>query len=415
MTECCTKRIYRWKPPEQNALRARWWSASEDRPHLDPLEWDGPPDPVSGFPLPTADAPDFDVLNSSTSISDSNSGAGAARYGIIDGWVYIETGSTQWRDNNANTGEFGMVLSGDCCGGVLTERPGGNHTAITSGADRTIMDANPITGGKWAYTLSPQSDNSAFGGLDLEQSVDGNAWSEVTRMQADKPEVESMEIPCCQELTEEQIEAGWQYEPLSDCCQPKYVSPGGTNTHPEPVSAFCEGPFVIESARTGWWAGWTPVVTSNQATTEIVPWRSLGGPVTSPDCVTDLTVAGDLGNHYPRVRQARAYIWTDARLLVNGTAVWTRINEKYRYIDERDRHSVTGGAPGIPVEIELWGPIVGGRLAVPASATVELQVAVRWNLNGAQDNAWAQYIGGLRSQSIFHFHRREELIEVIHA
>ena len=212
--------IYRFAPTTPG-LRARWWGPDAG-PHLDPLEWAGPADPGIGFPLPTAAAPDFDVVNTATSISDSNSGADAARYGIISGWFWLPDNVTHVRDNNQNTGELGMVLLGGCCGGSLTEQPGGNHDTNTGAADRSLMDPTPIGGG-WHYVYNPQSDLSAFQGLDLEYSTDGTAsWSEVTVTQVDSPTVETVLHPACEAIPE-----GWQIQPLSECCQPSYTAGGG--------------------------------------------------------------------------------------------------------------------------------------------------------------------------------------------
>lgn len=217
MSDCCKRRIWRYKPSATPGLNYRWWSAAAG-PHLDPLQWSGPADPVTGFPLPVSAAPDFTGINNSTSISDSNSGAGAARYGIIHGWVWLPDDVTHWRDNNANTGELGMVLAGDCCGGALVELPGGNHT-VNTGTDRTLMDSNPVTGG-WKFVVMPQSDASAFGGFDLEYSTDNEAsWNEVTVQRPDKPEIQGYDISCCQEIPE-----GWSADPLQECCQPTYAT-----------------------------------------------------------------------------------------------------------------------------------------------------------------------------------------------
>ena len=218
--DCCTKRIWRYKPPVESGLRARWWLA-EAGPHLDPLEWTGPAD-YNGFPLPTAAAPNTDVVNNFGSVNDANSGAGASRYGIIHGWIWLPNNVTHWRDANGNSGELGMLLSGSCCGGALVERPGGNHDANTNAVDRTLMDSNPITGG-WHYIYSPQSDLSAFGGLQLQYSTDNEAtWLAVSVKQPNRLEIEGMDIPCCDDIPE-----GWSADPLQFCCQPQYLNGAG--------------------------------------------------------------------------------------------------------------------------------------------------------------------------------------------
>ncbi len=217
MARCCgTRLVYRYEPPAQAGLNYRWWTAAAG-PHLDPLEWDGPAD-SNGFPLPTAANPDFQGVSTLGDIRDSNSGAGAARYGVIDGWVWLPDDVTDWRDGNTNTGELGMVLSAPCCGSVLVEQPGGNHDTSTVTADRTLMDATPVTGG-WHYIYNPQSDASAFQGLDLEYSTNGGAsWQDIAVTQPDPPSIEILEIKNC-----EPVPDGWQLEPLSACCPPRYV------------------------------------------------------------------------------------------------------------------------------------------------------------------------------------------------
>ncbi len=217
-----TRVIYRYAPTAQPGLRARWWLPAAG-PHLDPLEWDGPADQPVGFPLPTVAAPDFEVVNNSASVTDSNSGAGAARYGIIDGWILLPDDVTHIRDANTNSGELGMVLIGACCGGPLIEQPGGNHDTNTAGGGLgALMDPTPITGG-WHYIYNPQSDLSAFQGLQLQYSTDDQAsWVAVATKQPEAPVVEIVEAPACDDIPE-----GWQIEPLAECCQPAYTAPGG--------------------------------------------------------------------------------------------------------------------------------------------------------------------------------------------
>lgn len=219
LSQLGTRTVYRYTPPVEPGLRARWWAPAAG-PHLDPALWTGPGD-FNGHPLPAAVAPDVDIVNNSTNINDSNSGAGQARYGIVSGWVFLPDGVTDWRDNNGNTGELGMVLSAPCCSGNLSERPGGNHTANTGGADRTLMDANPVTAG-WHQVYSPQSDASAFGGLDLEYSLDGGAsWINVTVQQPDRPTVETDQILNCLVTPE-----GWTDTPLAECCDAVFAPAG---------------------------------------------------------------------------------------------------------------------------------------------------------------------------------------------
>ena len=214
-----TKTVYRYKPVEESGLNWRWWG-EEAGPHLDPLEWSGPAD-FNGFPLPVTAGPDDEGISNSTNVNDNSTVGAAMRYGIIDGWVWIPA-AAMVRDNNTNTGELGMVLASPCCGSALAEQPGGNHNANTDGVDRTIMDPTPWAGG-WHQIYSPQSDLSAFGGLDLEYSTDGGtSWVNVTVQQPTTPEVQTLELPACAPTPE-----GWQDAPLATCCPAMWSGGGG--------------------------------------------------------------------------------------------------------------------------------------------------------------------------------------------
>lgn len=174
---------------------------------------------------------------------------------------------------------------------------------------------------------------------------------------------------------------------------------------PEPTAIeCCDGPFVLESNRSSWWAPWTGIVQGNQGTQTAVQWRTIGtNSVTAPECETDLGFTAFLGSHYLRLRDARVYSWFDVRLLVNGAAVWTRTFDVYWYVD----HQHVDG--GVPIDIFPGATVTGHRLAIPAGATVEAQVQYRWNVNGAGADAYARYIGGLRSRALYHFHPRDEV------
>jgi hypothetical protein len=239
-------------PPAQEGLRGRFWTADAG-PHLDPLQWEGPADAVTGFPLPVADAPDTAAVVDTAAPSDSSFGAGAARYAIFDGWVWLPANVTHLKDNNANTGELGMVLMGSCCGGALKEQPGGNHTANTSGADRALMDSVSVAGG-WHYIYSPQSDASAFQGLQLQYSTNneqswvtiGSAASEAY-VQPNKPVIAAREVLLCEPLTAEEIAGGWTCDPLQQCCQPTYAGGDAASDGSRPL---CEAQAPAETGLT---------------------------------------------------------------------------------------------------------------------------------------------------------------------
>lgn len=211
--------IYRYADPAEPGFRTRWWNDTAG-PHLDPLEWAGPADD-NGFPLPTADAPDLELVVDAANVNDSVAGAGQTRYSIIDGWFFLDQPALV-REVNGNTGEFGMVLHGSgCCGGTLIEAAGGNHTGDeTDTVDPGVMDPTQFPAG-WSYFYSPMSDNTAFHGLQLQFSVDNGAtWAEIPVRRPTMPAVEVALHPSA-----EPIPDGWQLEPLDRCCDFVYEAP----------------------------------------------------------------------------------------------------------------------------------------------------------------------------------------------
>lgn len=159
---------------------------------------------------------------------------------------------------------------------------------------------------------------------------------------------------------------------------------------------------------TGWWAGWSPVITTNQGTTTQVDWRRIG-IATAPSKPTDVEMNIEYGNTYIRQRRNRIYMWWDYRVLVNGGVVVTRTNNRYWYNDERQDTNPDIIDP-IDVHIQSQATTVDTRLNVPAGATVEVQGRMRWNINGSQSSAYARVITGLRSRVSFDFDPREFLI-----
>jgi len=172
---------------------------------------------------------------------------------------------------------------------------------------------------------------------------------------------------------------------------------------PVPAQEICTGPFVKQSSRTGWWTGWAPVV-SNGADypNTISDWYNVGSAVTSPQCLTDVSIAADPGRHYVYSRRVRTYIWLDWRLLVNGAPVLTRTFDDYWYHDER-----SDTAPDViePLQTELVGlsPWNITRANIPAGATLQVQALTRVRTVAAQASSWWRYIGGLRSDTTHTF------------
>lgn len=198
---------------------------------------------------------------------------------------------------------------------------------------------------------------------------------------------------------------------LDDVCNQlkaaQYVAPAALTS-----AVSCGTTFENCNGRSSWWGGWSPVITANQAQSTLYDWRTVGnGIVTSPDCQTDMTVTARYGSHYIRVRRAILYLYYDYRLLINGAVVLTRTTDSYRIIDRRNDTN-PDVIPPVPTEYEQYGMVVEHRDNIPASATVELQVRVRYTVGGAQTSAYVRTIQGLRSQTSFHFSPETIITEV---
>lgn len=418
MKKCGTRLIYRYTPPAQNGFRARFWGAAAG-PNLYPGDWTGAPD-FNSHPLPSAVAPIVDVVNSNSDVSDSNSGANEARYGIISGWMIVPDGATQIRDNNQNTGELGYVLIGDCCGNQF-KGEGENDTSITSTPDRGMLDPTPVTAGQLIEWYAPQSDLSVFQGSNPEFLIGAN-WVDADLTQAfpELPSVECMELPVCDPIPD-----GWSLKAPKEPCQPRYTQGGDSNTdnqqlsisgdtisltsggsvtvtHPAPVAVppqeICTGPFVDRTGRTGWVFPWTAVNTANTGTITD-DWVQISSTETSPNCVTDLAAFVDAGEIYHQIKSARAYQWIDFRLLVNGVAVVTETYDNYRYMDDRHNNAATNSAP-LKLIIENAKTWFAERYNVPAGAAISFEMRRRYNHNAFQTGGSVRTIGGLRSKAM---------------
>ena len=214
------KIIYRYALPDIAGYNYRFWD-NTNGPNLDPLQWSGPLD-NNGFPLPTANPPTIQGISNDANLRDNAVPNGiAARYGIIDGYIILPEGSTHVRDANANTGELGMVLYGNCCGGDLTEAEGGNHSGGQT--DSSLMEPTAVSSGVFRF-YSPQSDLSAFQGLFIQYSVSGDngPWITPDVRYPEIPQVEFMEIDACDLIPE-----GWSLLKPKECCEPLYSTSGG--------------------------------------------------------------------------------------------------------------------------------------------------------------------------------------------
>jgi len=174
----------------------------------------------------------------------------------------------------------------------------------------------------------------------------------------------------------------------------------------------CTGDFENGTGRTSWWAGWTAIIqNANVAITE-GDWVNISVARTSPSCITDMTINVDFGNHYLLSRRNLAYLWIDYRLLINGTAVWTKTYHKYRYKDTRN-DLIPDIIRNVQANIIPFGSGHGYRLNVPANATIQVQARQRYQVVGFQTSSYFRYIGGIRGEANLSFNLRDEITDVV--
>jgi len=172
----------------------------------------------------------------------------------------------------------------------------------------------------------------------------------------------------------------------------------------------CAGPF-HRSVRDGWALGtWTPVENGNIGLTTL-DWDNIGAARTSPDCVTDMIVSVDFGNYYTQIRRMRADIYIDARILINGAAVLT-VNAIKRIHEDERNDTNPDVIPVQQYQTKHPGSYYYERLNVPAGATVQQQVRVRYRFVGAQTSAFGRIAPSLYPSVSYEFEPRNELTAV---
>ena len=97
---------------------------------------------------------------------------------------------------------------------------------------------------------------------------------------------------------------------------------------------ICAGDFSDVSGRTGWIFPRTELFTTTQATV-IEDWVQISTAETSPDCATDITINGSVGESHFRLRNMWGRAFIDVRFLINGVALGTWALNSYHYSDKR--------------------------------------------------------------------------------
>ena len=166
--------------------------------------------------------------------------------------------------------------------------------------------------------------------------------------------------------------------------------------HPE--QEICTGDFTDSTSRSGWLHTWTPTYTANSGTV-VEDWVQITTAEIAPDCETDITVNGTLGNSYFQLRNMYGRAWYDVRLLVNGAPVVTYTFQNYHYEDDI-------GSTNLDDDITPLGSFHFARVSIPAGATITVEVARRHNFvagNAAVAAPSGRVISGLRANFNVHY------------
>lgn len=440
--DCDSTQVYYWD--YQSGVREQIWSGDFNVPQDDLRNiFNGAPDPTSyGTPSHPL-SPNIDVITPSwantNTANDPSNGTDQARW---IGYFYADQDNTVIGDLSPQNGERFRVWLGECCSSpkVIYESPDGDDSPFPGGNGNGIGDFYTVDKG-WHLLIVEVSDRAAFSGFYL--TFNGVAYSGPSAQ--NKPILKCKTVSCDYVMTSDEFDC----PPTS--CQPSAIVSGSSDcedcdetnelqtltangnattgttsitisngntvniqhppsSNPTINELYCAGDFETGTGRTGWWETWTPIATANVAAVTS-DWHDISVARTSPDCITDMTVNVNLGEHYLIQRHNRIYLWIDYRLLVNGVAVFTKTYHRYIYEDETQDITPPITQP-VQYQIKNGGSGHGYRLNVPASSTVQVQARTRFQVTASQTNSYARYIGGLRSEANFSFNPRTELTDI---
>lgn len=172
---------------------------------------------------------------------------------------------------------------------------------------------------------------------------------------------------------------------------------------------LCEGPQHRALRDVAPLGGWGPVHTSNTSVTR--DWDNIGAQVTSPTCITDMVVSVDFGSTYIWNRRNRVDMYIDSRILVNGAPALTFTNVRRIHEDER-QDTNPDHIPIQQYQNRQGGTLHYERLSIPANATIQQQVRVRYNVVGSQSNSWARIYPIYYSSVRYDWEQRDEIEDV---
>lgn len=178
------------------------------------------------------------------------------------------------------------------------------------------------------------------------------------------------------------------------------VGPAGPQGDAGPVAdqEICTGDFVDVSGRDGWIFPRTELFTTTQATV-IEDWVQISTAETSPDCVTDITINGSVGESYFRLRNMWGRAFFDVRFLIDGVALGTWALNSYHYSDKRLNDV-------LKQEIGYSPSFSWARASVPANSTITVEALRRYAFtagSAALGVVQGDHIAGLRSHFNVHY------------
>jgi len=344
--------------------------------------WSGPP--LNGVPTHANGAPTTSGIETDVRFAQSERGQDEHKLCF---WIWNDSSAAIELSDSDMRAESVRVYAGcDCSYRLVHERYQSGGGPYNSQGSFLTLPAGAIT----KLTVLIHDPGADFSGFWLRANTVGSEtlFDPVTFQE--KPTVEC-EIKCACKLAENQT-----LKPITLQCFDCSSVNAAVAIPDQEICTDIRTPYV--SNRTSWWGGWTAVATANVAREIVVPWRQIATRTNTTGKTVDIRVEVDWGDHLTYLRRARMYLWTEWRVLINGTVVMTRTYDDYLYIDKRNDTNPDVVRPQL-YEIQPMGVSMYHRYNAPVAAVISVEVQSRWQVAAAQTSAYARYIGGLRSQA----------------
>ena len=186
-------------------------------------------------------------------------------------------------------------------------------------------------------------------------------------------------------------------------CHTSSATPSHNNT-------YCDGSGTGFMLATDQYDGVpSPLHTTNLPWTDLGTWNSIGDPLTTKPCVSDISLSIDLGHLSMLIRGADFAYAVAWRVKVNGVVVYTAVTGSHEKLD-------------YSAETIVQDPVVGqfgtGYFAlqnVAASSVIEVEAMGRYRIDAATAVAFVQVTGaGVYRDFVMNSIPRRTLVESTH-